>query len=147
LRVELLQRFPPRDGRDLDELGHPWWLPREKTDEELRRDPRDLDMGNPLVSRQPRRLDEYRRQGIRYVVTNSEARDQYFNPNPRGSRFPSFRRFYRELDGTLRLRTFDPAAWEGKGPVIWIYDLTQPAPPGQRPLPETMLGQPDTDQE
>jgi dolichyl-phosphate-mannose-protein mannosyltransferase len=146
LRVELLRRFPPRDGRDLDELGHPWWLPREKTDEELRRDPRDLDMGNPLVSRQPRGLEEYRRQGIRYVITNSEARDQYFNPNPRSLRFPSFRRFYRELDGTLRLRTFDPTAWGGKGPVIWIYDLAQPAPPGQRPLPERMLGQPDTDQ-
>jgi 4-amino-4-deoxy-L-arabinose transferase-like glycosyltransferase len=147
LRVELLQRFPPPDGRDLDELGHPWWLPREKTDEELRRDPRNLDMGNPLVSRQPRGLEEYRRQGIRYVVTNSEARDQYFNPDPRGSRFPSFLRFYRELDGTLRLRTFDPTAWGGKGPIVWIYDLAQPAPPGQRPLPEVMLGQPDTDEE
>ncbi len=140
LRVELLRRFPPVDGRDLDELGHPWWLPREKSDEELRRDPRDLDMGNPLVSRQPRPLAEYRAQGIRYVVTNSKARDQYFNPNPRSARFPSFRRFYRELEGTLRLRTFDP---DGKGPVVWIYDLAQPAPPGQRPLPERVLSPPE----
>jgi hypothetical protein len=143
LRVELLQRFPPTDGRDLDELGHPWWLPREKSDEELRRDPRDLDMGNPLVSRQPRSLAEYRAQGIRYVVTNSKARDQYFNPNPRSGRFPSFRRFYRELEGTLRLRTFDPANWGGKGPVVWIYDLAQPAPPGQTPLPERVLSPPE----
>ncbi|HEX3553987.1 MAG TPA: glycosyltransferase family 39 protein [Thermoanaerobaculia bacterium] len=147
LRIELLQRFPPRDGRDLDELGHQWWLPREKSDEELRRDPKDLDMASPLVLRQPRSLEEYRRQGIRYVITNSLARDQYLTLNPRGSRFPSFVRFYRELDTTRRLRTFDPAAWGGKGPVVWIYDLAQPAPPEQRPLPEGLAAPPAEDRD
>jgi hypothetical protein len=142
LRIDLLRRFPPRDGRDLDELGHQWWLPREKTDAELRSNPTDLDMGSPLVSRQPRPLAEYRREGFRYVITNSVARDQYFTRSPRGSRFPSFVRFYRELDGTRRIRAFDPARWQGKGPVVWIYDLTQPAPPGQEPLPEGLAGQP-----
>ncbi|MBW8875461.1 MAG: glycosyltransferase family 39 protein [Acidobacteria bacterium] len=147
LRVELLQRFPPRDGRDLDELGHQWWLPREKSDEELRRDPKDLDMASPLVSRQPRSLEEYRREGICYVITNSLARDQYFPIGPRGSRFPSFIRFYRELDGTRRIRTFDPAAWGGKGPVVWIYDLSQPAPPEQRPLPDNWVRRPSEDRD
>jgi hypothetical protein len=136
LRLDLLRRYPPPDGFDLDELGHQWWLPREKSDAELRRDPTDLDMGSPLVSRQPGPVAEYRRQGVRYVVTNSLARNQYFTPFGRGPRFPSFGRFYRELDQTERVRTFDPATWGGKGPVIWVYDLTRPAPPGQAPLPE-----------
>ncbi|MFL6235590.1 MAG: glycosyltransferase family 39 protein [Thermoanaerobaculia bacterium] len=138
LRLDLLRRYPPPDGFNLDELGHPWWLPREKSDAELRSDPTDLDMGNPLVSRQPGPVAEYRREGVRYVVTNSLARNQYFTPFGRGPRFPSFVRFYRELDRTERVRAFDPASWGGKGPVIWVYDLTRPAPPGQAPLPEVV---------
>lgn len=141
VRLDLLRRYPPPDGFDLDELGHPWWLPREKSDAELRSDPTDLDMGNPLVSRQPGPLAEYRREGIRYVVTNGLARNQYFTPARRGARFPSFVRFYHELDRTERIRTFDPASWGGKGPVIWVYDLTRPAPPGQAPLPELVSSQ------
>ncbi|HEY2292193.1 MAG TPA: glycosyltransferase family 39 protein [Thermoanaerobaculia bacterium] len=141
LRLDLLRRYPPADGFNLDELGHPWWLPREKSDAELRSDPTDLDMGNPLVSRQPQPLAEYRREGVRYVVINSLARNQYFTPARRGLRFPSFVRFYQELDRTERLRTFDPAAWGGKGPVIWVYDITRPAPPGQAPLPELVSSQ------
>lgn len=148
VRIDLLQRYPPADGFDLDELGHQWWLPREKSDQELRGNAVDLDMGNPLVSRQPRTVREYRRAGIRYVVTNSLARDQYFvRVPPRGETFPSFRRFYRELDGTMRIRTFDPATWGGKGPVVWIYDITRPAPPGQRPLPILMESRPLEDWE
>jgi Dolichyl-phosphate-mannose-protein mannosyltransferase len=127
-RLDLLRRFPPRDGRNIDELGHPWWLSREKTDEELRRDPADLDMGSPLVSRVPRTLAEYRGQGIRYVITNTDARDTYFDPKMnRSAGFPSFVRFYNELKRLEPVKTFDPAAWHGKGPVIWVYDLAQPA--------------------
>ncbi|HEV2853284.1 MAG TPA: glycosyltransferase family 39 protein [Thermoanaerobaculia bacterium] len=147
LRVDLLRRYPPPDGFNLDELGHQWWLPREKSDQELRSNETDLDMGNPLVSRQPKPLAEYRREGIRYVITNSLARDQYFTKSPRGAGFPSFVRFYRELDGRRRVRTFDPADWGGNGPVIWIYDLAQPAPPGQRPLPLRVESRPVKDVE
>lgn len=141
LRLDLLHRYPPADGFNLDELGHPWWLPREKSDAELRSDPTDLDMGNPLVSRQPGPLAEYRREGVRYVVINSLARNQYFTPARRGLRFPSFVRFYQELDRTERIRTFDPTAWGGKGPVIWVYDITRPAPPGQTSLSELVSSQ------
>ena len=142
LRIELLRRYPPPDGFDLDELGHQWWLPREKSDAELRSNPTDLDMGSPLVSRQPKPLQEYRREGIRYVITNSLARDQYFARSGRGARFPTFARFYQALEGTRRLQTFDPADWGGKGPIIWIYDITQPAPPAQPALPGRPVGQP-----
>ncbi|HKI04905.1 MAG TPA: glycosyltransferase family 39 protein [Thermoanaerobaculia bacterium] len=148
LRIDLLQRYPPPDGFNLDELGHQWWLPREKSDQELRSNAVDLDMGNPLVSRQPKTVEEYRRAGIRYVITNSLARDQYFTRlPPRGASFPSFARFYQELDGTMRIRTFDPKTWCGKGPVVWIYDVARPAPPGQRPLPSSMESRPLDDWE
>lgn len=123
-RLQLLSRYPPKEGLDIVELGHPWWLRAEKSDAELRRDPVDLDMGNPLVTRQPKSVDEFRAEGIRYVVTNSEARIKYFGQMAkRGESFPSFVRFYRGLDQERLIRTFDPAEWGGKGPIVWIYDL------------------------
>jgi 4-amino-4-deoxy-L-arabinose transferase-like glycosyltransferase len=131
LRIELLRRYPPQDGLNMDELGHQWWLPREKPDAELRSNPFDLDMGSPLVTRQPKTPDQLRAEGIRYVITNSDARDQYFTAGPRGANFPTFVRFYEGLERTRRIQTFDPEAWRGKGPVVWIYDLRQPAPANQ----------------
>jgi hypothetical protein len=147
LRIDLLRRYTPEDGFNLDELGHQWWLPREKTDDALRASSFDLDMGNPLVSRQPAPIEEYRRQGIRYVVTNSLARDQYFTRSGRGVRFPSFSRFYRQLDRTWRVRTFDPAAWGGKGPIVWVYDISRESPPEQKALPEGVTAPPPDDDE
>lgn len=123
-RLQLLRRYPPEEGRDIVELGHPWWLPAEKSDAELRSNPVDMDMGNPLVTRQPGSVDELRAEGIRYVVTNSEARSKYFGKMAkRGESFPSFVRLYTGLDRERLIRTFDPAEWGGKGPVVWIYDL------------------------
>lgn len=122
-RLELLARHLPADGFDVEELGHQWWLPSEKSDAALRADPRDLDMGNPLVSRRPLPLAAYRAAGFRYVVANSQSRDYFLREPGMGAGFPSFVRFYRELDGLRPLRTFDPRRWGGKGPVIWIYDL------------------------
>lgn len=132
LRIELVRRYPPADGLDMDELGHQWWQPREITDAELRSNPMHLDMGSPLVTRQPKPVAAWRADGIRYVITNSDARDQYFKA--RGENFPSFVRFYNELERTKRIKIFDPRDWGGKGPVVWIYDLHQPAPPEQKPL-------------
>lgn len=123
-RLQLLRRYPAEEGLDILELGHPWWLQREKSDAELRSNPVDLDMGNPLFTRQPKTVDAYRAEGIRFVVTNSEARSKYFGNRAKwGEGFPSFVRFYRGLERERLLRTFDPADWGGKGPVIWIYDL------------------------
>lgn len=132
LRIELLRKHPPEDGLNMDELGHQWWEPRELPDAELRRNPKHLDMGSPLVTRQPKPVEGFRADGIRYVITNSDARDQYFKK--RGKSFPSFVRFYTGLERTKRIKTFDPKDWGGKGPVVWIYDLRQPAPPDQKPL-------------
>lgn len=121
-RLDLLRRYPSPEAFDVVELGHQWWLPREKSDAELRSTPADLDMANPLVSRQPKSVDEYRAEGIRFVVTNSESRTRYFRDRM-GEGFPSFVRFYRGLDRERLVRTFDPADWGGKGPIVWIYDL------------------------
>jgi hypothetical protein len=132
-RLRLLLAHPPADGRDVEELGHQWWRPREASDEELRRNPQDLDMGSPLVSRVPLTVAAYRAAGFRYVVTNSDARIPYLRNPLRRAGFPSFARFYRELDRCPRAATFDPAAWRGKGPVVWIYDISgrcaDPSPP------------------
>lgn len=126
-RLQLLRRYPPEEGRDIFELGHPWWLQAEKSDAELRSNPVDLDMSNPLFTRQPKRLDEYRAQGIRFLITNSEAKGKYFGKTSKRKQegFPSFVHFYRELESERLVRTFDPADWGGKGPVIWIYDLRE----------------------
>ncbi len=123
-RLALLARFPPADGFDMEELGHPWWLAGEKTDAELRASAADQEMGNPLISRQPKPLAEYRALGFRYVITNSAARDRYFTGKQANGGFPSFVRFYQELADLRPIETFDPRNWHGKGPVVWIYDLT-----------------------
>jgi hypothetical protein len=124
-RLVLLRAYPSSISFNIDELGHQWWLPSEKTDVALRGTPADLDMGSPLVSRVPRRIDDYRRDGFRYIVTNSAGAGRY---RREPDRFPSFARFYRELAAMTPIKTFDPAAWNGKGPVVWIYELDL-APP------------------
>ncbi len=66
-------------------------------------------------------------EGVRFLVTNSEARGKYFgNRRQMGQNFPSFLRFYAEIAASRPFRTFDPAQWGGKGPVIWLYDLASP---------------------
>lgn len=132
LRLGLLERYPAADAMNFEEIGHQWWLPREKTDAELAANEVDLDMGNPLISRQPKPLAHYRGRGIRFVITNHDAQEEYFRP--RGKGFPSFVRFYNELRTTRLVQTFDPDTWGGKGPTIWVYDITRPAVPGQERL-------------
>lgn len=132
LRVSLLQRYPPADGLNMDEFGHQWWLPKEKTDAELRGNFVDLDMSNPLVSRQPKPLAAYRAAGYRYVVTNSDAQGRYSRELMRQG-FPSFVRFYGELKKERPVKVFDPKEWGGKGPVIWVYELTPVANDNQAP--------------
>lgn len=128
-RLDLLKRYPAADGFNLDELGHQWWRRHERTDEYLRGNPEDLDMGNPLVSRQPKTAHEYAAAGVRWVVTNSYARDRYFDGTVDG--FPSFRRFYESLEEARLVKTIDPDAWGGKGPVVRVYDLAPLAPPAR----------------
>ena len=122
-RLRLLQRFPVPDGRDIWLLGHPWWLPAEKPDEVLRANPQHRSMANPVVSRLPRSLEEYRAAGVRYVVINSQGMEMT-QAEGRARNFPTFTRFYRSLREEAELiHVIDPAKSGGKGPVIWIYDL------------------------
>ena len=59
------------------------------------------------------------------------AQEEYFKSPVKRVGFPSFRRFYKELRTTRLIKTFDPEDWGGKGPVVWVYDITKPAVPGQ----------------
>jgi hypothetical protein len=82
-----------------------------------------MSMANPVVSRLPRPLEEYRAAGVRYVVVNSQGMN-ITQGNGRSTNFPTFTRFYRSLREEAELiHKFDPAEIGGKGPVIWIYDL------------------------
>lgn len=140
-QLELFKEFEPEEGRNLDLLARPWWLAREKSDEKLARSAIDARMGNPIISRAPRSLRSYRDDGIRYIVATSVGASWLSDFEDPEMRFPSFVRFYDALERLEPIATIDPAEWNGKGPVIWIYDLTQlgrppPAsasPPGRSP--------------
>ena len=124
-RLELLRAYPPHEAFDVQELGHTWWLPREMSDEELRKDWKQRDMGNPLTDRVPKDVATYRAEGFVWIVTNSEAQVRYFSSPEEAQAFPSFHRFYSELRARRPAQTFDPKDWGGKGPVVWIYDLRE----------------------
>jgi hypothetical protein len=82
-------------------------------------------MGNPLLDRLPQSLAQYWQSGIRYVITNSDARGRYFPKGqpPRLETHPTWVGFYRTLQDHELIKTFDPKDWSGKGPVIWVYRL------------------------
>ncbi|GJM44157.1 MAG: hypothetical protein DHS20C21_09990 [Gemmatimonadota bacterium] len=122
-QLELLRQFPSKVGRNVDVLGHPWWLGVETPDEVLRADPWHRDMGNPLVDRTPRTVAEYEADGYRWIITNREAQRRYDENDPDGVSFPSFHRFYADLRAREPVQVFDPKTWGGKGPVVWVYDL------------------------
>ncbi len=122
-RLELLDRYPPSDGLDIDRLGHPWWLAKEIPEEQLRKSHYHTRVGNPLVQRIPEPLAEYRRDGIEFVITNGKAQRLMQNRPNFQEAFPSFARFYAELESAHLVQTFDPEDWDGKGPEVWIYDI------------------------
>jgi len=123
-RINLLRRYPHEHGFDVEELGHPWWSPRELSLEELRTDPVHLDMGSPLVDRVPKSVAQYAAEGYDYIITNSGARGRYYNNGePARDRFPTWVRFYEDLERRPCFKTFDPAEWGGKGPVVRVYRL------------------------
>jgi len=133
-RLRLLDEFPPAEGRNLWQLGHPWWLLAEKDDAELRSSAHDLDMGSPMISRRPATLEEYRAAGVRYVVVNSSGIRATQRTESSQQNFPSFTRFYRSLQAETELiQSFTREGGERKGPEIWIYDL---APTAAAPAPE-----------
>lgn len=130
VRLALLARHPAPNGFNILRLGHPWWSHQELRDDEIRAKPEHLKMGNPLISRVPRTLAEYREMGVTYIVTNSIAKERYFEDGFVNHRFPSFVRFYDALREIMPVKVFDPAHWNGKGPTIFVYRLRPSPPPG-----------------
>ena len=82
-------------------------------------------MGNPLVQRIPSTLAEYRSAGIEYVVTNGKGQRLMRNRPDFENNFPAFAGFYDELSRSRLIQAFDPDDWNGKGPVVWIYDIRE----------------------
>ena len=86
-------------------------------------------MGNPLISRRPPTLEEYRVAGVRYVVVNSqgvratqqsESSERDF-PRSRASTAASGRR-------PKLLHHVSPSARDARGLDIWIHDIAPTAP-------------------
>ena len=119
--LSILEGHPPRHGKNLDALGHPWWLEREPTDKQILSDRANREASNPLLPRVPKSVSEYRRLGYRFIVTNSSARDRYFDGPDKVERYPTWVAFYEALDKLDPIKVFDPSNWGGKGPVVWIY--------------------------
>jgi hypothetical protein len=107
------------------ELDEPWWETRERESGAYNATPHDHDMGNPNAVREPKSLEEYRRDGVRYVVTTSKTYRKALNADWR-ARWPKFARFYAELDALVPIREI---AEDGgrPGPTVRLYDLGEAA--------------------
>ena len=135
-RLDILEAHVSPEARNVDFLSRQWWLNQEKTDRALARSLIDSDMGSPLISRVPRPLESYRKEGIRYILSTSIGGRWLAAFEDPDVQFPSFVRFYDALAALDPVVTFDPAEWGGKGPIIWIHDLrslsTRRNQPGER---------------
>jgi hypothetical protein len=120
-RLRILEANPSPVARNIERLAHPWWLDREPRPDELASSFKHRDMGTPLVDRVPHDIDEYRKRGVRYVITNSMAQRRYYQSEKAGEAFPRWRRFYDTLRAMEPVHQVDPAEFGGKGPVITIY--------------------------
>jgi hypothetical protein len=111
------------------ELDPAWWEHRERPDGDYAASPHDHDMGNPNAVREPKTLEEYRKDGVRYVVTTSKTYRLATNPVWR-ERWPKFARFYDELARLEPILEIEESP-DRPGPTVRIYDL-MPERPGAR---------------
>jgi hypothetical protein len=102
-------------------LDPPWWAEREREGGEYLT-PLDRDIGDPLAERIPRTLDEYRDEGIEYLVTSSQTYRMYTS-EPWKSNWPSFDRFYREIFELEPVREFPAEPGVRPGPTVRIYRI------------------------
>ena len=104
------------------ELDEPWWETRERAGGSYNATPHDHDMGNPNAVREPKTLAEYRRDGVRYVVTTSKTYRKALNADW-CDRWPKFARFYAELGKLAPIHEI--AESDGRpGPTVRLYDLS-----------------------
>ncbi len=108
----------------LIEISHPWWKMEEEKEGTFQLfSEYDRDLGNPLKEWGVLSLEEYRDRGCQYLVTTERLIQQYID-SLRSVGFPSFVRFYREVEReAFLLRSFDPRFYEGPGPKVFIYRL------------------------
>jgi len=102
-------------------LDPPWWADREREDGAYLSEV-DRDLGDPLAERIPKTLETYRAEGIEFVATCSKTYLQYTS-EPWRSKWPSFDRFYRELDRLTPIREFPAEPTVRPGPTVRIYRI------------------------
>lgn len=102
-------------------LAHPWWAPREREDGNYLTD-LDRDIGDPLAERTPKTLDEYRAEGVDYIVTESGRYRQILNEDWRRN-WPSWDRFYSELLELEPVMEFPAEPGYRAGPTVRVYKL------------------------
>jgi 4-amino-4-deoxy-L-arabinose transferase-like glycosyltransferase len=110
----LAAREDPGPRYDILRFYHPWWLREEPSSGETRYTTgQDRRMGNPVLLRGVGSLDDYLRRGYGIVVVPVSAYDKYLH-EPFASRFPSFSRFYRDMEEKMELwqEFSDPACPE-----------------------------------
>lgn len=127
-QLYVLQKTIARDRRErglatygLRILDHPWWAPQERADGNYLTD-LDRDIGDPLAERTPKTLDEYRAEGVDYIVTESGRYRQILNEDWRRN-WPSWDRFYSELLELEPVMEFPADPGYRAGPTVRIYKL------------------------
>jgi 4-amino-4-deoxy-L-arabinose transferase-like glycosyltransferase len=106
------------------EISHPWWKLEEDRAGTFRlRSEHDRDFGNPVKEWGVLSLKEYRALGFQYLITTHLEIWTYLR-GPRGARFPSFLRFYQEVEReAYLLHSFHPHSLKRPGPKVFIYQL------------------------
>lgn len=105
------------------EIRLPWW--REKEMEKgthVLVSEYDKDMGNPLRPVGVESYDYYVDNGFEYAIVHSYKYNRFISDTGRARKFPSFKKFYRELfrRGEL-IKEFTPSDGERPGPIVKIF--------------------------
>jgi len=107
----------------ISEIRFPWWREKEPQDGIYVITSIDRDMGNPLRPLGVKSLEQYKNDGVEYIIVSSERYRPFFDKTTHRYRyFPRFRKFYTNLflHGKL-VREFSPADGNRPGPTIRIY--------------------------
>lgn len=109
---------------DIIEIRHPWWQEKETQEGVYYATSEfDKDMGNPIRPVGVMPLPYYVEEGYEYLVTSSIKYNAY-SKGPNRTGFPSFARFYQDLNERATLiKEFNPETDNRPGPVIRVFRL------------------------
>jgi hypothetical protein len=111
---------------NLYEIRYPWWRKFEVAAgvHTLQSD-HDKDMGNPSRPVGVESYDYYAKNGFEYVIVHSRKYNRFLKDTQISEKFPSFKRFYRELfKKGLLVKEFSPHELDCQGPTIKIFKFS-----------------------